>query len=304
MRALFPCGSITGAPKVRTMAIIREVEPFPRGVYTGALGYVEPGGNCTLNVAIRTVLVDTATGGATFGVGGGITVDSTAAGEYDECVLKSRFLTHARVPFRLLESVLLESGEFFLLDRHLTRLSTSARYFRFACDLGEVRRCLQRVREQRPQGAWKVRLLVGQDGKVWTEEQEIPTRGTTAPRRVALAAEPVDSRDVFLFHKTTNRAVYDRALAAVQSTDDVILWNEKGEVTESCTANLVIEVAGRKYTPPVECGLLAGTFRAQLIDDGVVAERVIRREELRQADAVFLVNSVRRWIPVVWAEAG
>ncbi len=131
MAALFPCGSITGAPKIRTMEIIRELEPFPRGIYTGTIGFIRPGGDCVFNVAIRTVVLDSDTGAATFGVGGGITIDSTAEREYDECLLKSSFLTAPIPRFRLLESILLEGGEFFLLSRHLDRLRASAKYFNF-----------------------------------------------------------------------------------------------------------------------------------------------------------------------------
>ena len=131
MTALFPCGSVTGAPKIRTMQIIRELERFPRGAYTGAIGFLKPGGDCIFNVAIRTVVIDTETNVATFGVGGGVTIDSTAEREYEECLVKSRFLHAAPVEFQLFESILLEDGEYFLLARHLERLRNSAEYFGF-----------------------------------------------------------------------------------------------------------------------------------------------------------------------------
>lgn len=298
MAALFPCGSITGAPKIRTMDIIRELEPFPRGIYTGTIGFIRPGGDCVFNVAIRTVVLDSDTGVATFGVGGGITIDSTAEREYDECVLKSSFLTAPIPRFRLLESILLESGEFFLLSRHLDRLKTSARYFNFdfpeeriLCELeGAVARC--------GSGRWKIRLLVSKAGEI---EIEVIPLGIAdgSPLRVRMAAQPVDSDNKFLFHKTTNRTVYDQAVEQQAECDDVILWNERGEVTESSVANVVVSIDGQLFTPPRESGLLAGTLREELLGDGKIRERVIYKEEVREASRLFLINSVRKWMPAV-----
>ncbi|MGH9825789.1 MAG: aminodeoxychorismate synthase component I, partial [Blastocatellia bacterium] len=158
LKALFPCGSITGAPKIRTAGIIRQLEPFPRGAYTGAIGLIRPGGDCTFNVAIRTLTIDTQKGNATFGVGGGITYDSDANSEYDECILKSQFLTETDREFELIETILLEHGQLFLLDRHLDRLKSSANYFKVHCNENEVRSALERIRAEHPHGLWKVRL--------------------------------------------------------------------------------------------------------------------------------------------------
>jgi para-aminobenzoate synthetase / 4-amino-4-deoxychorismate lyase len=296
MTALFPCGSITGAPKVRTMEIIRELERFPRGVYTGTVGFIRPGGDCVFNVAIRTVLLDSITGTATFGVGGGITIDSTAEREYEECLLKGSFLYNAAPPFQLFESILLEDGEFFLLARHMDRLKASAKYFDFQLSEPEALRTLEHVVTSGLIGRWKIRLLLSKSGQIEIETIQLhPTR--PEPLRVRLALQPVDSNDKFLFHKTTHRSVYDRAVTQRADCDDVVFWNERGEVTESSVANLVVAMNGELFTPPQDSGLLAGTFRAELLAQGRIRERVITVPEMRAATRVFLVNSVRQWMP-------
>jgi para-aminobenzoate synthetase/4-amino-4-deoxychorismate lyase len=294
MRGLFPCGSITGAPKVRTMEIIRELEPYPRGIYTGTLGFLRPGGDATFNVAIRTVVIDSELGEATFGVGGGITYDSTAESEYEECLVKSSFLNTAPIEFQLLESLLLENGEWFLLERHLERMRATADYFGFRFDETEVSSELYRISSNRSRGRWKVRLLSAKDGSCNAEAVELRTP-FEEPLRVGLAAEPVDTNDRFLFHKTTNRAVYEKALASRGDCDDVILWSEKGEVTESTIANVVVVIGDDYFTPPQASGLLAGTFREELLANGKIRERVIYRDELKQAREIYLINSVQGW---------
>jgi len=281
MRALFPCGSITGAPKIRTMQIIRELEPFPRGVYTGAIGLLKPGGDCVFNVAIRTVVVDTESGMATFGVGGGVTIDSTAEREYEECLVKSRFLHSQPMEFQLFESILLEDGDYFLLPEHLERLKDSAQYFGFRFVGTRINADLERIKTEG--GSFKVRLVLFKDGKI--ETQVTPMELLTEMKPVVLATEPVNSSDRFLFHKTTRR----------RSGDDVIFWNERGEITESSIANIVVPIDGQLFTPPIECGLLPGVFRNHLLAEGKIKERVITIEEFQNAPEFFLINSVRKW---------
>lgn len=280
MGALFPCGSITGAPKIRTMQIIRELEQFPRGAYTGTIGLLRPGGDCVFNVAIRTVVIDMETGVASFGVGGGVTIDSTAEREYEECLVKSRFLHSSPEEFQLFESILLENGEYFLLAEHLERLSDSADYFGFRCNMDEINEALLRI--ALPHGSFKVKLTLWRDGRIETQITPIELLGEV--KRVALATEPVNSSDRFLFHKTTRR----------RGGDDVIFWNERGEVTESSIANVVVPIGGELFTPPVECGLLPGVFRNHLLAQRKIKERVITIEELRGAKEFFLINSVRK----------
>ena len=296
MGALFPCGSITGAPKIRTMEIIRDLEPFPRGPYTGTIGLLFPGGDCLFNVAIRTVVVDSDTGTARFGVGGGITIDSTADREYDECLVKARFLRVAPRPFDLFESILLEDGEFFLLERHLDRLQSSARFFGFEFSKASMRAALDGLKH--PKGRWKVKLLLKKDGEISTKVSEV---GPARQWRVGVAVQPVDSSDRLLFHKTTSRDLYSRELQARPDCDDVLFFNERGELTESTMANVVLELDGKLFTPPRSAGLLAGTFRDHLIADGELEERLLTLEDLNRATKLFLVNSVRKWIEVVLA---
>jgi len=278
MTALFPCGSITGAPKIRTMQIIRELERFPRSAYTGTIGLVKPGGDCVFNVAIRTVVIDTQSKQATFGVGGGVTSDSTAEREYEECLVKTRFLNSPAVEFQLFESMLLEEGEYFLLAEHLERLRNSASYFGFDFPEEEIRSALGSVAGA---SALKVRLTLWKDGRIETQVSPV---GPVVDQQVRLAITPVDSSNRFLFHKTTMR----------DFSADVVYWNERGEVTESGIANIVARIDGQLYTPPISSGLLAGTFRNHLLAEGKIKERVITVEELK--NEFFLINSVRKWI--------
>jgi para-aminobenzoate synthetase / 4-amino-4-deoxychorismate lyase len=280
MSALFPCGSITGAPKIRTMQIIRELERYPRGIYTGAIGFLHPGGDCVFNVAIRTVVIDTQSGLATFGVGGGVTIDSTAAGEYDECLVKSRFLQTKPVAFELFESMLIEDSEIYLLDRHVERLRYSAAFFGFKFNEKEARTLLAQFPDQKA----KLKLILRKDGRLRTEV--IPITDDCKPKRLSLATTPVNSSDPFLFHKTTNR----------DYPDGLLFYNERNEVTESGIANIVVNIDGQLVTPPVRCGLLPGTYRAQLLAEGKIVERVITLDELRAVKEFFLINSVRKWM--------
>lgn len=298
MTALFPCGSITGAPKVSTMGIICDLEPAPRRAFTGAIGFVRPGGDCVFNVAIRTLILDSATSEVSFGVGGGITFDSTAEGEYDECLVKGRFLHQQSEPFQLLETMLLDDGRYFLLKEHLARLKASASFFGFRVREQELSTALKRTMETHSAGRWKIRLLLNRDGEIDIEAIALKEEKDEQVK-IALASSPVNSGDRFLFHKTTNRSVYDKALGERSDCGDVILWNERGEVTESTIANLVVTIAGEKWTPPRSSGLLAGTFRNQLLQQGLIRERVIHKEDLRQAESIHLINSVRRWMPTV-----
>jgi para-aminobenzoate synthetase/4-amino-4-deoxychorismate lyase len=294
LAAAYPSASITGAPKVRTMEIIRELEAEPRGVYTGAIGYVSPDGTAQFNVAIRTAVIDHLTERLTFGVGSGIVWDSSAKREYEECLLKAEVLRRRARPFELLETLRWtpESG-FFLLDRHLERMQTSARYFGMAFPPDEVRASLRGcvAGAGTPQ---RVRLLLAPGGVVRAETAALDP--LAAPVRVRLAAAPIDPSDPFLFHKTTNRAQYDAAQRGV-GTAEPILWNPEGHVTESAVANVVVERGGVRVTPPVDCGLLAGTFRAELLARGEIQEAIVTIDELRTAPRIWLINSVREWRP-------
>ena len=299
--ALFPCASVTGAPKASSMAIIASLEESPREVYTGAIGHVSPGGQATFSVAIRTAWIDRRSGRGIYGVGGGIVWDSNAEDEHAECVTKARVLSSVAedADFELLETLLWADGAYFLLDYHLDRLGESAGYFDFAFDRSEVGALLGELGTRLGDGRYRVRLLCARDGTCRTMQTELPPAATALPRRVALAPAPVDRNDPFLYHKTTRRTVYERALTAAGDCDDVLLWNTDGCITESASANVVVTLGGQRYTPPLSSGLLAGTYRRRLLETGDVHEREIRVDELASADSVMLVNSVRGEMPVL-----
>ncbi len=295
LAALFPCGSVTGAPKVRSMQIISELEPHPRGVYTGAIGLLSPTGDMVFNVAIRTLAVESASGRATLGVGGGITWESTVGGEYEESLLKATFLTDRWPEFSLLETLALVDGDYTLLERHLKRASDSARYFGFTFSETKARRALDSALEAHPTGEWRVRLLIDAAGDAQTEAKPLGPR-RDAPLRVRVSPHPIDETDPLLFHKISARGRYDTALRECQLCDDVIFRNSRGEVTESTIANVVMTSGGKNWTPPREAGLLAGTLREELISTGQLFERTITVEELERVREFSLINSVRGWM--------
>ena len=309
LAALFPGASVTGAPKARTMALIAELEGEPRGVYTGTIGWAGPGGRARFNVAIRTVWVDRRRGVAEYGTGSGVTWDSDPTAEHAESRLKAAVLLAAPSPsFELLETLRWSPASgYFLLDEHLRRLAEAARYFGFRRD-GRERLALEALAATLRDVPHRVRLLLARDGAATVEAEPLAplprlAGGRRRPWRVALAPQPVDVADPLLFHKTTARALYDAARAALPDCDDALLWNRDGEVTESTIANLVARIDGALVTPPVSSGLLAGTFRARLLARGRVVERVVRREDLARADGLWLVNSVRGWIPAELVDA-
>lgn len=295
--ALFPCGSVTGAPKPRTMQLIRALEEEPRGVYCGAIGLVRPGGDAIFNVAIRTVMLDRATGSAEYGVGGGITWDSTAAVEYAEMQAKAALLREDWPSFALLETLRLDGDGYALLERHLQRLLESAAYFGYPVTPAAARAALEQQRRTAGPGPQRVRLLAAADGTLTTSAEPLAPPAAS-PQPVALAAAPVSRHDRFLFHKTTQRVVYEQHRAGHPGCFDVLLWNAESELTEFTTGNLVLELDRQRWTPPLDCGLLAGTLRAALLDEGLIAERVLHRADLLRATGIWLINSVRGWVPV------
>ncbi len=294
LTALFPCASITGAPKVRTMGLIRDLEPTPRGIYCGTIGTLDPGRQARFNVAIRTVWLDRATGRGEYGVGGGIVWDSTAEAELAECQQKALVLNHALPAFHLLETMLYEPARgFLLLERHLARLGRSAAHFGFACDLPRLRAALEPPPDAGPS---RVRLTVGEDGTPLVEWLPFDPAPPVRPWRLAWTRQPVDSREPLLYHKTTARSLYDAARAEHPEANDVLLVNERGEVTESGLANLVVLLDGQLLTPPVTCGLLPGVYREWALAHGLIREQTLTPAEVKRAERLFLINSVRRFV--------
>ncbi len=294
-RALFPSGSVTGAPKVATMRLIAELEDSPRGVYCGAVGYLAPPGapgpRARFNVAIRTAVLDGETGLAEYGVGGGVTFDSSAAAEYDEAIAKARIL-RPRPAFALLETLRYEPASGYAdLPEHLSRLAASAAYFGFPFDRGAALAALEGAAGEAPA---RVRLVLERDGRCSAEPGPLPP-APRGPVRVALDDEPVDPADPWLYHKTTRREPYDRRRRRRPDVEDVVLTNTLGEVTETTIANLAVRLGGAWVTPPREAGLLPGTLRERLLREGRLRERRVRVQELRHAQALALVSSLRGW---------
>lgn len=295
-RALFPCGSVTGAPKINTMRLIDQLEPQSRRVYCGAVGIVEPGGNMVFNVPIRTVLLDTDAGVAEYGVGGGITWDSHADDEYAEVMTKSRVLTQAAPPVSLLETFRLQDGVFVHLAEHLERLAGSAQFWGYPFDHARIQRELQVAALASSVGVFRCRLLLHSGGEVQVQVFPLESVPTV---RAALARTPIHSRNPFLRFKTTRREVYEAHSSLVPPGEEVLLYNERGELTEFITGNLVVQLAGRCYTPPLACGVLPGVGRGLALREGHVSERVLTLDDLAQAEAVWHVNSLRGWRAVV-----
>ncbi len=297
--AMFPCGSVTGAPKVRTMEIIAELEDSPRGVYCGAVGYLAPPGSghpaARFNVPIRTVVIDTETGVAEYGVGGGITWDSRAAGEYREILAKARVLVDRRPGFELYETVLHEPGTGFRhLSRHLARLRASCEYFGFTFDEPAIVSAAEREAARFPDRPARIRLVVDRRGRVTSGGLPLPD--PVEPVRVAIdEVEPVDPSDPMVFHKTTRRRRFDDAKARHADADDVLLTNTRGEITETTIANVAVKLDGRWWTPPLDAGLLPGVGRELALEAGDTEERPITVAELREADEIALVSDNRGW---------
>ncbi len=292
MGALFPCASITGAPKNSAMKIINRLEKIPRKIYTGAIGHIRPGEGSRFSVAIRTVLIDTANGQAEYHVGGGIVADSRAEAEFEECLVKTLVLSSCTPEFSLVETLLLtEEGDLFLLDYHLKRLMDSAHYFSFKCDEAKIREYSAGIAETVHPPA-RIRLLMDRRGGLSHEFSSL--KSDKSPVGLIIAKEPVDSGNPFLYHKTTNRTIHEKAKASFPGRGDVILWNEKGEITETTIGNIVVELNGRLVTPPVKCGLLPGVYRAFLLKTGKIEERRIGLDDLKACTKLFRINSVRK----------
>ncbi|MEO5568271.1 MAG: aminodeoxychorismate synthase component I [Gemmatimonadaceae bacterium] len=294
--ALFPCGSVTGAPKIAASKSILELEREPRGIYCGAIGVVRPGGDFVFNVAIRTMTVG-ADRTAVYGAGGGITADSDPTRELEELHAKAAVLTALPQTFGLIETMRLEAGTVHRLSRHLARLEASALYF----DFPAVERSLSGLRVRlaaeaaRPrEGPVRVRIVLNPDGSFdLTTDPYVAAAGV---RTMAIAQNPVDSRDRMLFHKTTDRSRYSDRLAGIGQVDDAILINERGEMTETTIGNLVLELDGRLVTPPIGCGLLPGILREELVDAGRIREAILYPRDLRRCTKLWMINSLRGWV--------
>jgi para-aminobenzoate synthetase / 4-amino-4-deoxychorismate lyase len=313
LEALFPCGSVTGAPKISTMDLIARLETSPREVYCGAIGLVRPGGDMTFSVPIRTLWWDRDTGVAEYGTGGGIVWDSTPEAEYDELLAKAAVVRQSLPAFRLLETMRAVDGVIPRLDRHVARMGRSAEYFGFPFSEALVRDALEDAcRRTAGAAPRRLRLTLGEDGGITLDDEPLGLAGATGPGAgssatadpaaprlaVALAGQAVRTDDRFLYHKTTHRQVYEDRRTSHPDAFDVLLWNESGEATEFTRGNLVVELDGRLLTPPLEAGLLPGCFRAELLDRGVIMEAAVPVVDLGRATRIWFVNSARGWLEV------
>jgi para-aminobenzoate synthetase/4-amino-4-deoxychorismate lyase len=295
-KSMFPCGSVTGAPKISTMNIINNLEKEPRGIYTGGIGYIAPDNESIFSVAIRTVVLDRLNQKCEMGIGSGIVHDSRPVSEYDECLLKADFLTTKYKDFQLIETLLWQDGEFFLLDLHIKRLRESAEYFLFECDTSKVIKVLnQATKKFENNKKYRVRLLLFRDGNITVSSSELDDIGSQ-PKQVVISKHRIDQTNRFFYHKTTNRDLYDSELKKVREKGyyDVLFINSKDEVTEGAISNIFIKNGERFFTPPIACGLLNGVYRRFMFEKGFpLEEKVLFEKDLFEADKVYLANSVR-----------
>lgn len=295
MRALFPAASITGAPKTETMRIIAERETTPRKIYTGSLGVITPFNRAWFNVAIRTALLDRARNVMEYGIGSGIVWDSQSDLEYEECLNKATAVTRSTPPLELFETILWEpESGFFLLEEHLSRMTDGADYLSWPLNPEDVMSLLEEVAQRcattaQPQ---RIRIYASKSGSL--RHDLSPLTALRSPYRISLAKEPIALEDPRLFRKTTDRRIYDQAVPQDADAADVILWNERGEITETKIANICLELDGVLYTPPVTSGLLPGCYREHLLKKGSIVERSLQLADLHRATRIVLVNSLRR----------
>ena len=289
LRALFPCGSVTGAPKIRAMEILRELEDMPRGAYCGAVGYFAPDGSAKFNVAIRTLTISGSEG--VLGIGGGVVQDSVGAAEYAECRLKARFFEQDRPPLQLIETLKCENG-FVRLDAHLARMAASAKVFGLAFDASAARAALDGAVAGR-QTAQRVRLTLDEAGR--HDAAAAPLEANPPNWTFEIAAARIQSADLLQQHKTSWRAVYDQQSGLA---DEVLFCNERGELAEGARSNIFVERDGVLLTPPLSCGALDGRLRAELIAAGCAREAVLMPADLEGA-VVYCGNSLRGLIRAI-----
>jgi len=290
VRALFPCGSVTGAPKIRAMEVIAELERSPRGIYCGAIGHFAPDGSARFNVAIRTLTITGNRG--ELGIGGAVVQDSAADGEYAECLLKARCFEAPRRPLELIETLRYSPGEGFVRrDLHLARMARSAAAFGFAFDKETALRALHGA-VAKPPSALRVRLTLTEDGKLTCAAMSLLQEDATWT--YAISPQTI-SADALSRHKTNWRDLYESEFARLAKSsgcDEVIFLNERGEVVEGSRTNVFVVRNGMLLTPPFSAGALDGCLRRALIEEGRCSEATLRPENLANAD-IYLGNSLR-----------
>lgn len=291
-RALFPCGSITGAPKVSTMQIIAQIENTARGVYCGTIGYIEPFGHkMVFNVPIRTLTINQQY--MHYGVGGGITWDSTSQDEYNEILIKSAILNRTiTIPEYIIESLLLENGQFFLLDQHLTRLTDSASYFNFECNIRIIKLALMNLANTYSKNLYKIRILLRENGQFEINHDSIITPLQIA--EIEFAPNCVNNQNLFLYHKTSIRHHFP----ALTPAKEYINFNQHDEITEFVNGNIALLVDNQWVTPKITSGLLAGTMRQFYLESKQLVEKTLTKKDVLHAEKIAFINSVRKWVEI------
>lgn len=293
---LFPCGSITGTPKIETINFINQLENRNRQIYCGTIGFITPKKEATFNVPIRTVSINKHNGQARYDVGGGITHLSNPHDEYKEAFTKAKILDVTQDDFDLIETFGLYQGNFIAYNAHLNRLRSSAKFFNFKIDIKQIDTQLKLIAKNNQSENLRIRLLVNSLGN--TTITSTPLIEDNEIKEVSIVKEPIDKNNVFLYHKTTNRDVYNDLKSNFKNSFDVILWNEDNQVTEFTIGNLVIEYNHELITPPISSGLLPGTYREVLLKNQTIKENIITKNMLEKATSIWLINSVRRWVKV------
>ena len=298
--ALFPCASVTGAPKVSSMKIISEIEDQPREIYTGAIGYIAPNNEAQFSVPIRTILSDKKACRSVYGTGSGIVWDSESHKEWDECQNKSAILSVNSQNFELFETMRWESSKRIFLEKlHLDRLKDSAEFYNFKFHHEKINDKLQDyLKNLESESERIIRLFLAKDGDIRLTTSAYKKQNKDKPQFISFAMRPINSEDRSLYHKTTNRSVYENAIGENPVCDDILLWNEDGNITESTISNVIFKKDSKYYTPPISCGLLGGTYRTHLINQGHLEERIIPKTEINLYSEIYLINSVRGKYPV------
>ena len=298
--ALFPCASVTGAPKVSSMKIISEIEDQPREIYTGAIGYIAPNNEAQFSVPIRTILSNKKIDRSVYGTGSGIVWDSEWEKEWDECQNKSAILSVSHQNFELFETMRWDSNRgIFLEELHLNRLKDSAEFYNFKFSHEKINDKLHDyLKNLEPESEKIIRLFLAKDGETRITTSAYKEHNKDKYQLISLAMQPVDSDDLSLYHKTTIRGIYEDATGENPDCDDVLLWNEDGHITESTISNIIFKKDSEYFTPPISCGLLGGTYRTHLINQGHLVERIIPKTEINLYSEIYLINSVRGKYPV------
>ena len=297
IKAMFPCASITGAPKIKTMEIIKNLECSPRNIYTGSIGLISPNSDALFNVAIRTALINKKTSHITYGVGSGIVWDSQEKDEYDETQLKSKIILNQYSNFDLVETMLWTPDEKIILQKyHLERLKKSADFFNRKLNTDKAEKLLNSFYSDTPQ---KIRLLLNDNNQLSYENSKFEALNKDSILKIKLAKNHINSSNIFVKHKTTNRAVYDNAKKDLHDCDDVLLWNENQQITECSIYNIAIFKNNRWITPPLKCGLLNGIMRAELIKQEIIHEDIVNLSDLNKTTKIMLFNSVRECIKAI-----